>query len=65
MDSYSYLFVRLLSVFLSFLCQDKNKTRSHCSTIGCNLSKKDKLTLYKTLNGEPNYVDHKFFFHLH
>ena len=29
--------------------------------IGCNLSKKHKLTLYKTQNGEPNYVDHKFF----
>ena len=29
--------------------------------IGYNLSKKHKLTLYKTQNGEPNYVDHKFF----
>ena len=39
-----------------------NKTRSNCAIIGRNLSKKHKLTLYKTLNREPNYVDHKFFF---
>ena len=46
--------------FFSFFCQDTNKTRSNCATICCNLSKKHKLTL----NGEPNYVDHKFFFNL-
>ena len=38
------------------------KTRSKCAIIGCNLSKKHKLTLYKTQNGQPNYVDHKFCF---
>ena len=65
MDSYSYLFNKLLSVFFSFLCQDANKTRSNCSIIGCNLSKKHKLTLYKTQNGESNYVDHKFFFNFY
>ena len=59
MDSYFYLFIRLLSAFF-FLCQDANKTRSHCAIIGCNLSKKLKLTLYKTQNRESNYVDHKF-----
>ena len=64
MDLYSYLFIRLLSVF-SFLCQDASKTRSHCSIIGCNLSKKHKLTLYKTQNGELNYVDHRFFFNFY
>ena len=31
----------------------------------CNLSKKRKLTLYKTQNREPNYVDHKFFFNFY
>ena len=41
------------------LCEDANKARSNCDIIGCNLSKKHKLTLYKTLNGEPNYVDQK------
>ena len=46
------------------LCEDANKGRSSCDVIGCNLSKKHKLTLYKTLSGEPNYVDHKFFFNL-
>ena len=61
MESYFYLFIRLLSAFFSFLCQDANKTRSNCAIIGCNLSKKDKLTLYKTQNGESYYVDHKFF----
>ena len=62
MDSYFYLFIRLLAGFFSFLCQDANKTRSNCAIIGCILLKKHKLTLYKTQNGESNYVDHKFFF---
>ena len=56
MDPYFYLFIRLLSAFF-FFCQDANKTRSNCAIIGCNLSKKRRLTLYKT-----NYVDHKVFF---
>ena len=50
MDSYFYLFIRLLSVFFSFLCPDANKTRLNCAIIGCNLSKKHKLALYKTQN---------------
>ena len=62
MDSYFYLFIRLLPAFFLFLCQDANKTRSNSSIIGCNLSKKHKLTQYKTQNVESNYVDHKFFF---
>ena len=48
--------------FFSFLCQDANKQRSNFAILGCNLPKKHKLTLYKTQNGESNYVDHKFFF---
>ena len=48
--------------FFSFLCKDANKERSNCAILGCNLPKKHKLTLYKTENGESNYVDHKFFF---
>ena len=39
--------------FFSFFCQDANKARSNCAIIGCNLSKKHKLTLYKTQNGGP------------
>ena len=62
MNPYFYLFIKLLSAFFSVFCQDANKIRSNCAIIGCNLSKKHKSTLYKTLNGEPNYVDHKFFF---
>ena len=58
MDSYFYLFIRLLS---AFLYQDANKTRSNCATISCNLSKKHKLSQYKRQNGESNYVDHKVF----
>ena len=65
MDPYFYLFIRLLSAFFSFSCQDLNKTRSNCAIIGCNLSKKHKLTLWKTQNGEPNYVDHKIFFNFY
>ena len=54
-------FYEIIVSFFSFLCQDANKIRSNCAIIGCNLSKKHKLTLYKTQNGESNYVDHKFF----
>ena len=53
-------FYNIIVSFFSFLCQDANKTRSNCSIIGSNLSKKHKLTLYKTRNGESNYIDHKF-----
>ena len=63
MDPHVYLFIKSLSAF--FFCQDAIKTRSNCALIGCNLSKKHKLTLYKTQNGEPNYVDHKLFFNFY
>ena len=59
MESYFYLFCQL---FFFFLCQNANKTRSNCAIIGCKLSKKQKLTQYKTQNGESSYVDHKIFF---
>ena len=55
MDPYFYLFIRLLSAFFFF--EDAYKTSSNCVIIGCNLSKKHKLKLCKTQNGEPNYVD--------
>ena len=55
-------FNKIIVSFFSFFCQDANKTRSNCAIIDCNLSKKHKLKLYKTLNGEPNYADHKFSF---
>ena len=58
-------FYEIIISFFSFLCQDANKTRSNCAIIGCNLSKKHKLTQYKTQNGESNYVDHKFFFNFY
>ena len=64
MDSDFYLFTRLLSGFFSFLCEDANKTRSSV-IIGCNLSKKHKLTQYKTQNRKSNYIDHKFFFNFY
>ena len=60
MDPYLYVFIRLFSAF--FFCQDANKTRSNCTIVGGTLPKKHKLTLFKTQNGHPNYVDHKFFF---
>ena len=55
-------FYKIIVSFFSFLCHDANKARSKCAIIGCNLSKKYKLTLHKTQNGESNNVDHKFFF---
>ena len=51
--------------FFSFLCQGANKLRSNCAIIDCKMSKKHKLRLYKTHNGESNYVDHKFFFNFY
>ena len=50
--------------FFSFFCQDANKIVSNFAIISCNLLKKDKLAMYKTQGGEPNYVDHKFFFNI-
>ena len=37
-------FYKIIVSFFSFSCQDANKTRSNCAMIGCNLSKKHKLT---------------------
>ena len=54
-------FIRLLSAFFSSLCQDAKKTRSNCAITGCSSSKKHKLTLNKTQNGDSNYVDQKVF----
>ena len=59
------LFYKIIVSFFSFLCQDANKTRPNCAIIGCNLSKKHKLTLYKAQNRESNYVDHEFFFNFY
>ena len=60
------IFLPFYKIIVSFfLCKDTNKKRSHIAIIGCNLSKKNKLTLHKTHNGEPNYVDHKFFFNFY
>ena len=55
-------FYKIIVSFFSFSCQDANKTRSNCAMIGCNLSKKHKVALYKTQNRESNCVDHKFLF---
>ena len=58
-------FYKIIFSFFSVLCQDANKTRSNCAIIGRNLSKKHKITLYKTQNGESNYEDQKFFFNFY
>ena len=55
------LFYKIIVSFFSFFYEDVNKTRANCAIIGYNLSKEHKLALYKTENGEPNYID-KFFF---
>ena len=57
----SWICIFTFFIFFSFLCQDANKTRLNCTIIGCNLSKKHKLTLYKSQHRQSNYVDHKFF----
>ena len=57
-------FYKIIVSFFSFFCQDANKTGRNCAIIGCNMSKKHKLALYKTQSSEPNYVDHKFFFNV-
>ena len=62
MDSHFYLIVKSQSAFFFFLSRC-NQNKMKVTLIGCNLSKKKhKLTPYKTKNGEPNYVVHKFFF---
>ena len=58
-------FYEIIVSFFSFLCQNASKIRSNCAIIGCNLSKKHKVTLYKTQNREPNNIDHKFFFNFY
>ena len=58
-------FYKIIVSFFSFLSQDANKARPDCAIIGCNLSEKHKLTLYKTQNGESNYVGHKLFFNFY
>ena len=55
-------FYNIIVSFFCFFCEDANKARSNCAIIDFNLSKKYKLILYKTQNGESNYVDYKFFF---
>ena len=55
-------FSKIIVSFFSFFCQDASKTGSNCAILGCNLSKKHKLPLCKAQNGEPKYVDYKFFF---
>ena len=57
-----FTFYKIIVSFFSFFCNDANKTRSYCAIIDFNLSKKHQLILYKTQNGEPNYIDYKFFF---
>ena len=43
-----FTFYKIIFSFFSFLCQGANKTRSKCAIVGCNVSKKHKVTLYKT-----------------
>ena len=42
-------FYIIIFSFFSFFCQDEKKAGSKCTIIGCNLAKKYKLALYKTL----------------
>ena len=60
MGPYFYLFIRLLSAFFLFMSRCK-QNKIKLSIIGCNLSKKHKITLYKTQNRESNYVDRTSF----
>ena len=54
-------FYKIIVSFFSFFYQAVNKARSNCVIMGCNLSKEHKLTLSKTQNGDPNYIDRFFF----
>ena len=64
MDSYFYLFKDYCQLFFFFMSRCK-QNKIKLFIIGCNLSKKHKLTQHKTQNGELNYVDHKFFFNFY
>ena len=48
MDPIFLPFYNIIVSFVSFFYQNANKTRSNCAKIGCKLSKKHKLALYKT-----------------
>ena len=64
MDS-CLLFYKIIVSFFFFFYVKMQTKQDQTAAIGCNLSKKYKLTLYKTRNGESNYVDHKFFFNFY
>ena len=56
-------FYQIIISFFSFFCQDANKTRSNYAIMGCNLSKKHKLTLLKQrMKSQTKQLNHKFFF---
>ena len=65
MDSYSYLFIRLLSVSFSFFMSrcKQNKIKLFCNRL--QFFKETETKHRKTQNGEANYVDHKFFFNFY
>ena len=48
--TYIFTFYEIIVSYFCFPCQDKSKARSNCAIMGCNLSKKNKITLYKTQN---------------
>ena len=52
-------------LFFSFMSRCKQNKIKFVKFVKCNLSKKHKLSLYKTQNGESNYVDHKIFFNFY
>ena len=56
MESYFYFLIRLLSAFFLFYVKMQTKQDQTVLIIGCDLSKKHKLTLHKTQTGESNYV---------
>ena len=58
-------YYKIIVSFFFFLMSRCKQNKIKLAIIGYNLSKKHKLTLYKTQNGESNYVDLRFFFNFY
>ena len=62
MHSYFYLFMKLLSVFFLFLSKCKYNGIKLCYNRLQFVKETQMSTEWKTQSGEPNYLNHKFFF---
>ena len=58
-------FYKIIVSFFSFFMSRCKQNKIKLCYNRLQFAKETQLTLYKTQNGESNYVDHKFFFNLY